>query len=58
MIRVAFVLGFDAAVWLGGANYYRNLLAAIAALSDRKIDPIVFVGKSHDLALSFESLPV
>ncbi|MFZ5502750.1 MAG: glycosyltransferase family 4 protein [Pseudomonadota bacterium] len=43
MIRVGFVFSFDDG-WLGGINYFRNLLAAIYALPDRKIEAVIFTG--------------
>lgn len=42
MIRVGFVLeGYS---WLGGVNYYRNLLSALNLITDRKVCPIMFIG--------------
>ncbi len=41
MTRVGFVLVFDDG-WLGGLNYFRNLLTAIYSLPDRKIEAVVF----------------
>lgn len=43
MIRVGFALEFDSS-WLGGVNYYRNLLKAVYALPERKIEPVIFIG--------------
>ncbi len=43
MIKVGFVFSFDDG-WLGGINYFRNLLAAIYALPDRKIEAVIFTG--------------
>lgn len=40
MIRVGFVFTFDGS-WLGGINYFRNLLTAVCALPDRKIEPVI-----------------
>ena len=60
MIRVAFILGFTDADWMGGLNYFRNLLTALTALPDRKIEPVVFTGKKYDpdLLANFSFLPV
>lgn len=44
MIRVGFVMEFDAG-WHGGVNYYRNLLQAVYALPERKIEPVIFLGQ-------------
>lgn len=43
MIRVGFVFSFDDG-WLGGINYFRNLLTALYALPDRKIEAVIFTG--------------
>lgn len=43
MIRVGFVIAFDSG-WLGGINYFRNLLTAVYALPDRKIEPVILTG--------------
>lgn len=45
MIRVGLALG---ASWLGSVNYYRNLLNAIHALPDRRIEPVLLVGQRAD----------
>ena len=41
MIRVGFALIF-ADGWLGGLNYFRNLLSAIYSLPDREIEVVIF----------------
>ena len=43
MIRVGFVFAFDEG-WLGGINYFRNLLTALYDLPDRKIEAVIFTG--------------
>lgn len=43
MIRVGFIFAFDGS-WLGGINYFRNLLTAVYALPDRKIEPVILTG--------------
>jgi glycosyltransferase involved in cell wall biosynthesis len=43
--KVAFIFEYSEA-WLGGLNYFRNLISAIADLPDRKIEPIIFVGNN------------
>lgn len=55
MIRVGFVIAFDSG-WLGGINYFRNLLTAIYALPDRKIEPVILTGK-HMTADRFKGFP-
>jgi glycosyltransferase involved in cell wall biosynthesis len=43
--RVAFVFNYNE-VWMGGLNYFRNLISAIDDLPNRKIEPVIFV--SHN----------
>ena len=43
MTRVGFVANFDDG-WLGGVSYFRNLLAALYALPDRRIEAVIFTG--------------
>src|SRR3954466_15759519 len=43
VIRVGFAL--EGQSWLGGINYYRNLLSALTLLPNRKLDPVVFVSR-------------
>ena len=45
LIRVGLELG---ASWLGGVNYYRNLLDAIFTLQDRQIEPVLLLGERAD----------
>lgn len=45
MIRVG--LGLEVA-WLGSVNYYRNLLNAICALPERRIEPVLLAGTRVD----------
>jgi len=40
VIRVGFIFAFDDS-WQGGINYFRNLLTAVYALPDRKIEPVI-----------------
>ncbi|SPF42699.1 Glycosyl transferase group 1 [Syntrophobacter sp. SbD1] len=47
MIRVAWILVNDPA-WIGGLNYFRNLMEALLAFRDRLIEPVV-VGNPADL---------
>lgn len=42
MIRFGLLFS-DSARWLGGRNYLQNLLSAVMALTDRKIEPVLFV---------------
>lgn len=42
MIRVGIVFEQDGS-WLGGVNYYRNLLSAVDALPARQIEPVIFL---------------
>lgn len=43
MIRVGFIVSFDDG-WLGGVSYFRNLLTALYALPERKIEAVLFTG--------------
>ncbi len=45
MIKVAFAID---AGWMGGVNYFRSLLFAISQIPDRKIEPVILVGKKVD----------
>lgn len=55
MIRVGFVMDFDSD-WLGGVNYFRNLLNAIYGIQDRKIEAVIFTGTKTS-ATKFEGFP-
>lgn len=57
MIRVGLPLGGH---WLGGVNYYRNLLNAIFALPDRQIEPVLMLGEraAGDILSGFPSVEV
>ena len=48
MIKVGFVINFRENDWIGGMNYYKNLLNALSSDSDRKIEPVIFTGYSSD----------
>lgn len=48
MIRVGLGLG---ASWLGGINYFRNLLNAIYTLPDRRIEPVLLLGERVDIGM-------
>jgi len=48
VIRVAFVLAGRTGAWLGGLNYYRNLLGAIVAAEDTRLEPVLYVGRGYD----------
>lgn len=55
MIRVGFVMDFDSD-WLGGINYYRNLLNAIYRMPDRRIEAVIFTG-TRTVASKFDGFP-
>jgi len=40
-VRVGFVLG-QTPDWIGGMNYFRNLLSAVASVPNARIEPIIF----------------
>ena len=48
MIRVGFIIAYNED-WLGGLNYFRNLLYALSRLADRKIDPVILTGTQTPL---------
>ena len=48
MIRVAFLGAAQSKEWMGGLNYFKNLLYAISNMEDTLIQPVVFVGKNTD----------
>jgi len=47
MIRVGFI-GAVSKEWMGGVNYFKNLLFAISILDNKEIEPIVFVPTKLD----------
>lgn len=47
MIKVGFI-GAVSKEWMGGLNYFKNLLHSISLLENKKIEPIVFVGIKTD----------
>lgn len=59
LIRVGFLIPTTQA-WLGGFNYFRNLLTAILSVQERTVEPVVLGDLSH-LGYPFnkcESLPL
>lgn len=60
LIRIGFLSIAETREWLGGVNYLRNLLLAIAGLDDRKIDPVLLMGYTADpgVAAEFGFMPV
>ena len=51
MIRVGFILTFDATGWLGGISYFRNLLGALMALPGRTVEPVILAGARTDASV-------
>lgn len=51
MVRVGFTFEMTGA-WIGGANYFRSLIAAVLALPDRAIDPVIFAAQEDAVGLS------
>ena len=60
MIRVGFINIFAVREWLGGLNYLRNLLLAVCALENRRIEPVFITGHGTDasIASEFSFLPM
>lgn len=56
MTKVGFVFAFQDRGWMGGINYFRNLLWAIHLLPRRSIEPVVFTGCRTPQAL-LDGLP-
>jgi len=56
VIRVGFVFNSVNNDWLGGINYYQNLINAIRDSPDRKIEPVIFTGSKCDEKI-FEIFP-
>lgn len=54
MIRVGFILNLSDS-WLGGVNYFRNLILAISETLDINITPVIFTGTkiNHELVKDF-----
>ena len=50
MIKVGFV-GAVSEEWMGGLNYFKNLLYAIKKLNNRELQVYVFVGKKTDVEI-------
>ena len=48
MKRVGFVV-LTSNNWLGGINYFKNLLSAISKLKNKKIQPVLFFGKNENI---------
>lgn len=49
MIRVGFIINYNPINWLGGYNFTINLINAILLLKNRKIEPVLILGKDYKL---------
>jgi glycosyltransferase involved in cell wall biosynthesis len=56
MIRVGFVIEKSQENWMGGINYFQNLIQMIYKLPERKIEAVLFLGKQSNLEL-FRNFP-
>jgi glycosyltransferase involved in cell wall biosynthesis len=56
VIRVGFVLNLKTNEWLGGINYYRNLIGALCANPEKKIEPVIITGYDSDIKF-LKSIP-
>lgn len=54
LIRVGFINVFAVREWLGGLNYLRNLLLAVCALENRRIEPLFITGHGTDAGITSE----
>jgi len=50
MIRVGFI-GAVSREWIGGLNYFKNLLFALHSLKTKEVEVFVFVGKKTDIEI-------
>jgi len=50
MIRVGFI-GAVSKEWMGGLNYFKNLLFALKSLETKELEVFVFVGKKTDVEI-------
>ena len=48
MIKVGFI-GSVSKEWMGGLNYFKNLLFAINSIEKKELEVFVFVGKKIDI---------
>jgi glycosyltransferase involved in cell wall biosynthesis len=60
LIRVGFIFNFIDQSWIGGINYYRNLIDAIQSNPDRQIEPVIFTGhrKNSGLIQEFHDVEI
>jgi len=56
MMRVGFILSDLGEAWIGGTNYFINLLSALVSQNDLRVEPIIFVGK-HTNMENFKGFP-
>jgi glycosyltransferase involved in cell wall biosynthesis len=59
VIRVGIMVNLSER-WMGGVNYFANLVQAIQALDNRRIDPVIFVPSRTDAKLlaGFQSVEI
>ena len=57
VIRVGFICAYSNE-WIAGLNYLYNLLYAISLLEDKKIKPVVFMGKKTDDKIKKKFMPL
>lgn len=50
MVRVGFTFEMTGS-WLGGANYFRSLIAALLAVPGRSLEPVIFAAESDVVGL-------
>ena len=51
MIKVGFV-GAVSKEWMGGLNYFKNLLFSLKSLKNQELQVYVFVGKKTDILVN------
>jgi glycosyltransferase involved in cell wall biosynthesis len=55
-MRVGFVITATGSNWLGGLNYFRNLITAVKDHPELEIEPVIFIGAKDDENL-FKDFP-
>jgi glycosyltransferase involved in cell wall biosynthesis len=49
VIRVGFIINPESGGWLGGVNYFRNLIGAVCANPERNLEPVILTGFGSDI---------
>ena len=49
MIKVGFIINFKSSQWLGGYNYFKNLLKCLDNFPNKRIVPVIITDKKNEL---------